>query len=139
MRCRLVVFKDGRRVEKKFEDHTNAAPLVKKLEQAGVKYRLVASKVLTRYRYPPDNDDLSSRLAGKLWCPYCRDWSFFKVPKFTPDARIGSVEWFLNGAHRQGLRVCAWCLITELEFSVRMANATWSEQPKRRRRKRRVR
>jgi hypothetical protein len=139
MRCRLVVFKGGRRIEKSFADHTLAAPVVKKLQQGGVKHRLVATKVLDRYRYPPEDDDLSARLEGKLWCPYCRAWTFFKVPKFTPGAEVGSTTWFLNAAHRQGLRVCAWCLITELEFYVRMANATWAERPTRRRRKRRVR
>lgn len=139
MRCRLVIFKDGRRIEKRYEDHRLAAPVVEKLQRGGIKYRIVAAKVLERYRYPPLDDDLSSRNGGKWWCPYCRDWSYFKVPKFTPNAEVGSVEWFMNGAHRQGIRICAWCLITEMEFSVRMANSTWAEQPRRRRRKRRVR
>lgn len=137
MRCRLVVFKDGRRIEKPYEDHQLAAPVVRKLQRSGVKYRLVATKVLHRYAYPPLDDDLTDRNGGKLWCPYCRAWSYFKVPKFTPRAEVGTTTWFLNACNRQGLRVCAWCLITEVEFSVRMANATWSEQPKRRRRKRR--
>lgn len=139
MRCRLVVFKDGHRIEKRYEDHHLAAPLVKKLKAKGVKHRVVACKVLDRYKFPPLDDDLSARLEGKLWCPYCRDWSFFKVPRFTRNAEISTTEWFLNSAHRQGFRVCSWCLVSELEFSVRMANQTWSEQPTRRRRKKRVR
>jgi hypothetical protein len=139
MRCRLVVFQNGRRIERGYEDHRLAAPIAKKLQRKGVKYRIVASKVLDRYKYPPLDDDLEMhRDEGKWWCPFCRDWSFFKVPKFTPNAEIGSTEWYLNGAHRQGLRVCAWCLITEMEFYVRMANGEW-DRPRRRRRKRRVR
>lgn len=138
MRCRLVVFQSGRRIEKRYEDHHLAAPLASKLQRKGVKYRVVACKVLERYKYPPMDDDLSARQEGKWWCPYCRAWSFFKVPKFTPGAEVGSTDWFLNAAHRQGIRVCAWCLISEVDFSVRMANGEW-DRPRRRRRKRRVR
>lgn len=138
MRCRLVVFQSGRRIEKRYEDHRLAAPVAHKLQRKGVKYRVVAAKVLERYKYPPLDDDLASRQEGKWWCPYCRDWSFFKVPKFTPGAEVGSTEWFLNAAHRQGIRVCAWCLISEVDFSVRMANGEW-DRPRRRRSKRRVR
>lgn len=137
MRCRIVVFRDGRRLERRYDDHHDAASLVKQLKAKGVRYRLVTSRVLPQFQYPPIHDDLSSRNGGKLWCPYCREWSYFRVPKYTPHAEVGSDSWFLNACHRQGLKVCAWCHISQLEFSVKLANGLWSEQPKRRRRKRR--
>lgn len=139
MKGKIVVFKDGRRICKNFPDIRDATPIAKKLRDKGVRFRIVTSRAVEKYKYPPSYDDLSARDDGKLWCPYCRDWSHFKVPRFKPHALIGSEEWFLNSLHRQGIRCCSWCHITEMEFSIRVANGTWAEKPKRRRRKRRVR
>lgn len=137
MRVRLVAYHRGRRIEKRYEDHRDAAPIAKKLKRRGVKISLVTTHVIPSREYP--DSDLSPRAEGKLWCPYCGAWRWFKVPKFTRGADVWTEAWFMNSFHRQEIKVCAWCLISEVEFSVRMANATFGEARKRRRRKRRIR
>jgi hypothetical protein len=140
MRVRLVVYHRGRRIEKRYEEHTEAATMAKKLRRKGVKFALVTARVAPSRRFPPDGDDLSARRAeGMLWCPYCGAWRWFKVPKFTPGAEVWTEAWFMNSFHRQEIKVCGWCRISEYEFEIRMVNGTFSEQRKRRRRKRRVR
>jgi hypothetical protein len=139
VKARLIVYKDSRRIEKGYTDHTAAVSVARTLRKKGLRAAIVTSRVIDRFLYPPEDDDLSARDEGMLWCPYCRDWRWFKVPRFTRDADLRSAEWFLNSYHRQDIRCCAWCHITELDFYVRKANDTWGEQRRRRRRKRRRR
>lgn len=140
MKCRIVVFNNGRRIEKTYDDHHDAAIVARKLKAKGVRYRLVLNDVLRKYQYPPLEDNIEYlRGEGLWWCPYCREWSYFRVPKFTPGAPIWSEAWILNSFHRQGLKICSWCRMSEAEFYVKHANGIWNEKPRRRRRKRRVR
>jgi len=140
MRCHLIIIKDGRRLTKIYDDCRQATKVARALRSKGLRCRVATVGVLTYQRYPPEEDDLSSRNLGKLWCPYCRDWSYFKVPKFHAAAEVGSDEWFMNSYHRQGIAACAWCHISEMDFYVRQVNDTWAVIGKRRtRRKRRVR
>ena len=140
MKVRLILFKDGRRLEKYYDDHTEAIPIVRKLKRNGIKATLVTCKVASSRALPPAHDDLSARAEGMLWCPYCGAWRWFKVPEFRKGATFTPInlQAYLNSCYRQGLKVCAWCCISENEFSVCVANGTWGNKDKRRRRKRRV-
>lgn len=141
MKARVIVFKDGRRIEKRINDHTKAIPVVRELRRKGLRVALVLSHVVDKRRYP-SGDIEEERFAGKWWCPYCGAWRWFKVPKFKENGvtvDLTDTQFYLNSCFRQGLRVCAWCYVSENEWSVKNANGTWAEQPKRRRRRRRRR
>lgn len=111
---------------------------VKELKARGVKVHLVY--LTERRQFPPPDSIEANRNEGRLWCPYCGAWRWFTVPKFKPDAEVGSEPWFMNSFHRQGIRVCQWCHISVLEWYVCKANNIFAEKPIiRRRRKRRTR
>lgn len=145
---RLVVFHKGKRVEKRLRlSKTTVAALKEKaadLKEKGIKCRIIA---LTTPRLFPRGDIDEARGLGKLWCPYCGDWSYFRVPKphrgaEPPDIEAGeeiSREFFLTSCWRQGIKVCAWCEISEMDWYVRKVNGTFEQgsSGKRRRRGRR--
>lgn len=140
---RLVVFHNGKRIEKKaIRTRANTEALVAKRKELlgkGIKVRLVG---LTDSRlYPPVHEIQDNRDAGKMWCPHCGDWSYFKVPKYKPHAEIGTDDWFNNSYYRQGIKVCSWCGISEAEWYVCRANNSFHEvtSVKRRKRGRKVR
>lgn len=139
MKCRLIVYHRGHRVEKRYDDHTEAVAAAKKLRSKGVKAHVALLRTDRRWLFPPVDDDLSERDAGKLWCPYCRAWRYFKVPPFRSGAEFGTDHWYLNTFHKEGIAACSWCLISELDFDVRRANVTWTEMGKKRRRRKRRR
>lgn len=91
--------------------------------------------------FPPPNTVDDKRNEGMLWCPYCRAWRWFTVPGFHSKAEVNEEDWFMNSFHRQGIRVCRWCHISEMDFYVCKANGIFGEVngAKRRKRKRRVR
>mgnify|MGYP001396176301 CR=1 FL=1 len=140
MKCKVVVFKDGRRIEKTYDDHKEAQGIVKRLAVKGIKVRLITCTAIRKFYYPPEDDNLYCRTIGMLWCTYCRDWSYFKVPRFKQGTVIGTLDWFMNTFHRQGIPVCAWCYVPDNDYYVMKANATWETQYRKpRRRKRKVR
>jgi hypothetical protein len=144
---RLVIFHKGKRTEKRLRRTRENTERIKakavELELRGIKHHIVG---LTDSRMYPRGDIAEMRHMGKMWCPYCGDWRWFKVPKLqhapTPDdpAEI-TREMFLNSCWRQGIKVCAWCEITEGDWYVCKANGTFGEvkATKRRRRGRRTR
>lgn len=140
---RLIVFHKGKRVEKRLRLNRDSVATLKdkatQLRERGVKCRVVC---LTTQRLFPHGDIKGEREAGKLWCPYCGDWSFFRVPKPYPkaqapmfaDGEVMSREFFLTVAWRQDLKVCAWCEISENDWYVCRANGTFGSHMGRRRR-----
>lgn len=141
MKARLILFKDGRRLEKRYEDHRDAVTIVRTLRKKGVKATVATCLVVNARKYPPADDDLHARDEGMLWCPYCGAWRWFKVPKFTPHTKVMTAPWIMNSMHRQDIRVCAWCQISLHDFWVRKANGITAETAgtRRRKKKRRVR
>ncbi len=144
---RLVVFHKGRRQERRLRrTRENTARIKAKaaeLKERGIKCHIVG---LTDSRMYPAGDIREERSSGKMWCPYCGEWRWFRVPKAMkelPDAEphIITREMFLNSCWRQGIKVCAWCEITEGDWFVCKANGTFGEvrATKRRRRGRRTR
>lgn len=139
MKCRLIAYHQGRRVEKRYDDHTDAVATCKKLRTKGVKAHVALIRPDKRWLFPPADDDLSERDDGKLWCPFCRAWRYFKVPPFREGAEVSTEAWFMNSLHRQEIAACSWCHISEMDFDVRRANGTWAEIGRKRRRKKRRR
>lgn len=125
---RIVLFKNGRRIEKRLpaSQRDAAVAKVRQLREKGVRAHLVPSNVI-RNRMWPSGDIKEHRDAGELWCPYCGAWRWFKIPRAYPNAEFMSVEWYLNSFRNQEIRVCAWCCITMLDFYVCKANGTWAE------------
>lgn len=143
---RLVVFHKGKRTEKRLRRTRENTERIKskaaELTQRGIKCHIVG---LTDSRMFPKGEIAEMRHLGKMWCPYCGDWRWFKVPKQQPhvppdDPGTITREMFLNSAWRQGIKVCAWCEITEVDWFVCKANGTFGEAKavKRRRRGRRT-
>lgn len=136
----MVVFRDGHRIEKLVAPHLihEANDKVKGLRAKGVKAHLVLRT--DKGSLPPPGEIREMREAGMLWCPYCRAWRWFVVPKFTPRAEVLSDNWYINSLHRQGIKACKWCHISVLDWWVCKANGIFHERTgQRRRRKRRTR
>lgn len=138
---RVVVFQNGARVEKLVPKSKLmlAKERVKEMQERGVRCHLVYRT--DKATFPPPRTVQLMRDEGKLWCPHCRTWRFFSVPKFKLSAveEVGSHDWFMNSMHRQGIKVCQWCHISEFDWYVQKANRTFGEHTQRRkRRKRRV-
>jgi len=137
----VVIYKNGKRIDKRVHKSKlrDAADRVKQLKAQGVKAHLVWRT--DSGTYPPPREIKPMRDLGQLWCPYCRAWRWFAVPKFTPGAPVCSPEWYMNSYHRQSLKVCKWCTISMLDFWVCKANGTFGEVygAKRSRKKRRSR
>lgn len=138
----FVVFMNGKRVEKKIErTKENTAALqakLKLLKEKGIKAHIVGRTSTSLY---PQGDILEHRGNGEMWCPYCRAWRFFTVPKYHPHADFGTEPWFDNTNYRQGIKRCNWCHVNELDWWVCNANGTFAEAraSKRRKRGRKVR
>lgn len=140
MNGQVVIFHKGHRTTKVIHPThlREAATKVKELKAKGVKAHLVYRT--DRSKYPAPDEIEEHREAGELWCPYCRAWRWFTVPKFKPDADFGTEDWFMNSFHRQEIRVCQWCHMSVSDFYVRRANGfSIGETTRRRRKKRRAR
>ena len=130
---RLVVFHKGKRQERKLRrTHSNTERIKAKalaLKEQGIKCHIVG---MTDSRMYPRGDIREERALGKMWCPYCGDWRWFRTPKQmkeVPNTDPGVItrEMFLNSCWRQGIKVCAWCEITEGDWFVCKANGTFGE------------
>lgn len=98
---KLIVFHGRRRIETK--PTSNLAALVdraKQLKDRGIRFRVVCSN---SGNAPPKGHP---ETAGQIWCPYCRAWSYFTVPK-------DGLYWERNVA------VCQWCHIPEDDYWLR--------------------
>lgn len=140
---RLVVFHNGKRTEKRVRatpDSLNAVKSkAKSLRERGVKCHIV---VLTSSRlFPPTHEIGTNRWEGKMWCPYCGAWRWFRVPKPYHDSTAWvegepvSREFFLTSCWRQSIKVCSWCEISENDWYVKKANGSFAERPTRRRKR----
>lgn len=125
-RWKIVVFrrKDGKleRVVKDVRDPKLALEKVKELnEREGIKAHVVCKRFP---KFPPKGEPEDS---DQLWCPYCRRWRWFRVPK--------------NRSPFTALEVlcCPWCFISEDDFFVKQFNGTWEGRKNRRRRAKRKR
>lgn len=135
---RLVVYKDGKRIEKKVErtpeQTEKLKAIARDLRSKGIRCHIVGRTSTSMY--PPPRTIKEMRAEGKLWCPYCREWRFFKIPPFKGHAEIGTTDWFMNSYYRQGIKACAWCRISEMDWYVGKANGSFEESRSARRRKR---
>ncbi len=144
---RIIAFRDGHRIDRRVptEQLEQAKVAVRKLRAEGHKATIVRCLVnrFSKDLFPPDDEIEERRLHGYLWCPYCRTWRYFKVPRLhTYNGGFGSREAFLNSAHNQGVPICAWCEISVYDYHVGIVNGIFAEirgsRRRRTRRKRRV-
>lgn len=131
---KIIVFVKGKRVTKDVRDPKVGLEKVADLIEQGYKAHLVSKR---KAFMPKGDDDLSALNSGKLWCPYCRRWRWFSIPRWLPDVEIGSEDWFLNSYANQEIRCCQWCTISENDWHVRFLNGIGAGEGKRRRRRRR--
>lgn len=135
----LVVFQQGKRTEKRVprtKHNTQVLTQYVKDVQAkdnGMKAHLVGRIETSLY---PRGDIREHRQNGEMWCPYCRTWRFFTVPKYHPRAEFGTEPWFDNTNYRQGIKRCNWCHVNELDWWICNANGTFAEARASKRRKR---
>lgn len=130
----MLIFHKGERHWKLVDTPREGVELVKKAQGKGLKAHLVSRRRAFR---PPEGDDFSALDEGKLWCPYCRRWRFFSIPRYDEQASPGSERWMINTYANQEVRMCQWCTISESDNAVRSINGLWGEESKRRRRRRR--
>jgi len=143
--ARVIVYHKGKRVVKRVhrDNLANAVAQVKTLKAKGVKCHLVWRTPSSMF--PPAKQVTHMRAEGYMWCPYCRTWRFFSVPRYRATTEIMDSNGyltealFLNAAANQDLRVCQWCHISENDWYVRRANGTFGETSSRRRARRRRR
>lgn len=117
-RWKVIVFHKGERVEKLFHNPKKGQSLVAQLSERGVK----AHVVCRRYPHFPPKGEAPE--PGMLWCPYCRRWRWFKVPKKRPP--FSTLE----------IKCCAWCWISEDDAFVKNYNGTWTGVVRKKRRNR---
>jgi hypothetical protein len=118
----IVVIRDHKRLEKNVPDARTGQEVVARLnETPGTQAHLVS-----HYRaFPIKGEDPDD---GRWWCPYCRRWRFFVVPRGDTEYDILDengklyVPAYLAMCQRMGLRVCLWCLTSQAEFYVRVFN-----------------
>lgn len=134
----LLVFHKGKMHEKVIprtpEKTEQVKQKVRELRAKGIKCHVAG--LTDKRKYPPGHEVVENVQAGKKWCPYCGEWRWFKVPKYTKNAEFNTREWFLNSFWRQGIKCCSWCGISEYDFYVGAANADFNEVRGARRRRR---
>jgi hypothetical protein len=144
MKYRVIVFRNGKRVEKVItHDQLPAAKeKVRELREQGHKASIALCLVKrdNPSTYPPPESIQGMRNEGYLWCPYCRAWRYFKIPRANENAAVGSLDWMVNTYRNQEIKICSWCHISERDFWVLRVNQTWEQLGEvKRHRKRRVR
>lgn len=118
----VVVIRDHKRLEKKVPSSEVGQQVVAQLnEKDGY-----AAHLVSRHRaFPVKGDDPGD---GRWWCPYCRRWRFFVVPRGDTEYDILDEKGelylpaYLALCQRLGLRLCLWCLTSQAEFYVRVYN-----------------
>lgn len=136
---RLVIFKDGKRIEKKVH-RKHMSELVrtyKQLQAVGVKCHIVG---MTDARmYPNPRSIERNREEGKYWCPYCGAWRFFRVPRAYNNPEILSREWYMNVYRNSETLCCSWCDMPLKDYYIcvvnRIYHEVWDSGTRRRRRR----
>lgn len=139
---KLVIFKDGKRIEKRVPRSKlpELMRIYKELKDRGTRCCVVG--ITEKRRYPPPHSIAENRDEGKLWCPYCGDWRYYKIPRAYSNPEPLSREWFMNVYRNNETRICSWCEISVKDWYVCAANNIHSEVwdgPRRRRTKKGVR
>ena len=130
---KLIIFYRGKRSERLINDWRQGLEISKGLNERGIKAHLVSR----RRAFPPKGEASDP---DQMWCPYCRRWRYFTIPKYTRNAAVETEEGWMNVFHDQGLAVCQWCHISEAMKPVADANELWFDlRRKKRRRKNRRR
>lgn len=112
-RWKLIIFHKGKRVVKLVSDPRKAQAKVKELAERDIKAHVVCRRFP---KFPPKGQP---EHPDQLWCPYCRRWRYFAVPKHP-------------GVHRDlGIACCKWCLVSENDGYVKGYNGTWNGRVKR--------
>lgn len=120
-RWKLIIFHKGKKHIKFYWDPKEAQEIQKQLEEKGVKSHVVCRRFP---KFPPKGEPEDP---DQLWCPYCRRWRFFAVPKGRDP--FTSLE----------IRCCRWCDISEDDSQVKNYNGTWQGRANRKRRRKRRR
>lgn len=121
----VLVYHKGKRIVKPVPDAKAGLTLVEQLKAKEIAAHLV-SKLKA---FPPKGEAQD----GQLWCPYCRRWREFRVPRGDEDAPIGSYAWQNAVLSRLEIRICPWCGMTDQEFYVKTFNNLWLVDNRRRR------
>lgn len=137
-RWRIIIFAHGKRIEKITDDTEGALQLVAKLnKKEGVKAHVVSR---SKPFWPKDDDNWYLAEQGMVWCPYCRRWRWFNVPREIKNATT-PYDVAQNVYHRQGVRCCQWCGASIKDWTVCYINDLWGEvdaTKKKKRRRRRI-
>ena len=127
----IVVYHKGKRVVRDVPDAKIGLELDSKFKEKGYASHLVSR----RKRFPPKGEGKD----GELWCPYCRRWREFRIPRGNEDAEIGSWGWSSSVLCRMEVQVCPWCGITVRDWYVKRFNDLFGQEQVRRRSKKRGR
>lgn len=133
----MVIFHKGKRIEKLVFDQKASIATYKSLRDKGVRVCFVS-----RVRgYWPKSNDAGPPDPGMLWCPYCREWRWFRVPETKRGNFEPMSEEWMDQLYRRVLSNsttpwCSWCHISVADFEVKQKNDMWGWAPKKTRRRR---
>lgn len=143
IRWKLIVFFNGKkRKHYSITDPRKGAKLATALTKRGHKAHLIsANHILDGYEYPPRKHSVQLWQHGMFWCPYCRRWRWFGVPRsFRGHSPFeDSPQGIMNAWNRLGVRCCSWCLISIDDWYVKRANGLFGHRevkPKRKKSRR---
>jgi hypothetical protein len=114
----VVVYHKGKRLVKSVPDAKRGLAL-----EAAFKNKGYAAHLVSRTKaFAPKTEEGPE---GSLWCPYCRRWREFRVPRGDEDAPVGSYAWQNSVLARLEIAMCPWCGVTVEEFHVKYHNNLW--------------
>lgn len=128
----VVVYHKGKRIVRDVPDAKTGLELNTKCKEKGLASHLISK----RKAFAPKQDEGP---AGTLWCPYCRKWREFRIPRGNEDAEPGSWPWWLSALSRMEVMICPWCGITERDWYVKRFNGLFGQEEVRRRSKKKGR
>lgn len=138
---KLIVFYNGKkRKHYKITDPRKGAKLADVLTKRGHKAHFIcANRILDGYEYPPRKHSTVLWQAGMLWCPYCRKWRWFSVPRSFKGHSMfeDSPQGIMNAWNHLGIRCCQWCLISEEDWYVKRSNGLFGHGEVKKKRRRR--
>lgn len=136
----LIVFYNGKkRKHYRVADPKKSSKLATVLTKRGHKAHLICSNhILDGYEYPPAKHSVDLWEAGMLWCPYCRRWRWFAVPRSFKDHSLfeDSPQGMMNTWNHLGIKCCTWCLISVEDWYVKRANGLFGQEQRKPKRSR---
>lgn len=128
----VAVYHKGKRLTKDVPDAKTGLEVDKLFKEKGLASHLISK----RKAFAPKTEEGPE---GTLWCPYCRKWREFRIPRGDENAEPMTWNWWLATLGRMEVRICLWCGITIRDWYVKRFNGLFGQEEVRRRSKKKGR